>query len=254
MKRVIVLMVFSLVLVSCKRARIQGKIFDGFGKPVSDAIIKVKGTQYSDRTDRNGSYSIKYVPGEVSVLVSKQGYTDTTFSANIATETTYPAEPLTIFEIPKDNIIYSMYHEKYIPVSKCSVVKQNYSNGDWMGMSQTDIYYVNVDESSILKIKKQDSVDYFLDCDPKNQTLFKLIKDSQNRSIILSRSTGGGAFGLALGDYREQRQIIKEDYLFFKNNVVLRKMKLDVGDYAFAQYNNGENGIFGDVYIFRIIP
>ena len=117
----IVILSLLITVISCKRTTIEGKIIDGFGKPVKGATVKVAGTQFTSQTDASGEYSVGYVPGNIKVLITKEGFTDTSFSVTIATESIFPAETTSIFEIPKEIGIFVMQDGGYVPLTKGEV-------------------------------------------------------------------------------------------------------------------------------------
>ena len=250
------MLLLLVVTSSCNRTRIEGRVLNGFGKPVKDATVKVEGTQFVTTTNSDGEYSVGYVPGNIKVSITKDGFTDTSFSVNIATEAKYPAATVIVYEVPKEHGIYLMQNEQYKPFSKGSVRKQNYTRGDWLGMSQSDVYFVNFDENNITSIKQQDSTFSFLDCDPRPIALFKIATNTKG-NIILTRSTGGGGAGFMMGDYNDNALFVNEKFQHFKkgeNNITLRLAKLDEGLYAFAQYNKrGSPAINGELSVFRVV-
>lgn len=248
--------IFSLLMLftfgGCKKAVIEGKIFDGFGKHVIDATVKIEGTQFISQTNSNGEYSVGYVPGEIKVLITKQGYTDTTFTLKISTEATYPAEATTIYEIPKENGIYLMQNGNYQPLSKAKVIQHTIKSENFWFNSQSTSYYVEY--NNVLTIKKNAAPILFFDNDLNNQTLLTLLATEDGRNMILQRNVSNGGLGFAMGDYKDTAVIIKETYRIFKNGLALRSANLEVGDYIFATCTKSiTEAIQGDCYVIRVI-
>jgi len=250
-----ILLLTAIAFSSCKNTVIEGKVLDGFGKPVKDATVKVDGTQFTAQTDGDGEYSVGYVPGDIKVLISKQGFTDTTFTVKISTEATFPAEATTIFEIPNGNGVFLMQDGKYNALSKATVSQQTYETGDVWFKRQSIVFYVDYDNEKVFTIKKGTAQFVFFDNDPNNQTLFKVLNSNDGRRTLMQRNLSNGGLGFAMGDYSDNAEVVKETYrLFPKNNsAAIRNVTLDLGDYVFAPYNKrSSNAIQGDCYVIRV--
>jgi hypothetical protein len=90
----------------CKNAEVAGKVLDNFGHPLPGATVTVDKTTFTTTTDNNGSYSVGYVPGKVLVTISKPGYLSQNLDLDIATETSYPAQALTLYKLPAGRGIF----------------------------------------------------------------------------------------------------------------------------------------------------
>ncbi len=253
----IILLLIAVAFSGCQKTDIEGKIFDGFGNPVKDAVIKVEGTQFTSQTDGNGKYSVGYVPGDIKVLISKTGFTGTTFSVKISTESTFPAENKIIYEIPKERGIWYMdfASKQYLPIKKCdfSLDKKNSSAGGWTSQ-ELESYFVRW--SDIVKAKIElgnNSQSIFLDNTPEALSLIKLDEGvSEAFCEILQRKINNGWMGFQMGDYSDKIMILKEDNTHFDNGIVLRKANIEYGHaYAFVNYSvRNRNPIQGPIYLF----
>ncbi len=117
MKKIIFsLTVFTILIGGCKKAVITGRVYDSFEKPLTDVNINIDGTEFYATTDSKGEYSIEYVPGDIKVLFSKQGYIDTMFAVNIATESKFPAKKINMYKIPKQQGIFLFGKDDFKPI------------------------------------------------------------------------------------------------------------------------------------------
>ena len=160
MKKLIttILLLTAIVFGGCQKTAIEGKVIDGFGNPVKDAIIKIEGTQFTTQTNGSGEYSVGYVPGDITVLVTKPGFTDASFTVKIATETTFPAEAKTIYEIPKESGIFLMQDGMYKALSRGEVSSKKYSDSDGLFMGVYYEYYISFDEKKLYPQKNNQTV------------------------------------------------------------------------------------------------
>ncbi len=244
-----ILLLTTIAFCSCKRTVIEGKILDGFGQPVKDATVKVEGTQFTSQSNGNGEYSVSYVPGDIKVLISKEGFTETSFTVKISTESTFPAETMTIYEIPKEEGIFILQDGNYKALNKTPVKMHEF--GDCAGMHSgftwvpcVFVYFINYDNSNIMTIKQRDVPTIFADNKTNNMKLYKIFKSKYASSTIMEENE----------DFSLKTISISQDIQSFNNSFVIRSSKLEVGDYVFAQYQNSlGHYIVGDAYIFRVI-
>jgi hypothetical protein len=101
----------------CKKAEVAGNVLDNFGRPLPGATVTVDKTTFTTTTDSNGSYSVGYVPGKVLVTISKPGYLSQNLDLDIATETSYPAQALTLYKLPAGRGIFFYGASDYTPLA-----------------------------------------------------------------------------------------------------------------------------------------
>lgn len=63
------------LLSGCGGAVVEGTVVDPHGEPLPGVAVRVEGTRYSALTNGVGRYKVRYVPGEVVLGFSKNGYT-----------------------------------------------------------------------------------------------------------------------------------------------------------------------------------
>jgi|APSaa5957512622_1039677.scaffolds.fasta_scaffold58670_1 hypothetical protein len=250
----LILVLTTIVITSCNQTVIEGQVFDGFRKPVKDATIKIEGTRFTSQTDGNGKYSVEYVPGNIKVLISKTGYTDTTFRVNISAESTFPAKAVTIYEIPKEDKVFFMHDAKYISLTTGSIKSKEYKiRGGDIRHRRKKIYSITYDVTKLVEVQKSENL-LFFDHDPRPLTLFQ-IQDANNTGtgVILERKIGNYNFG---GSDQDRGIKPKVKYISLNGeHCGLRKYNLDKGNYLIVNYQKkqGYNAFKGDALVFRVV-
>lgn len=238
-------------LSGCSGPAIEGQVLDGFGHPIGGVTVSVTGTQFTSQSNSRGSYSVGYVPGNITVAVSKAGYTDTAFSVNIATESRFPAGPVTLFEIPKTPEIFVISGGKYLALAKASVAREDMTTSSGFGLSTTHSRFsiVYEDPASVPTLYVRDSAFIFVDNDPAYQALFRI-----DGCCLLTRVLQNGNMGFMMGDYRDDAQFVPETSRPFQSGMVLRRTSLTPGSYAFAPYakKSSEPITAGSIYVFDV--
>jgi hypothetical protein len=88
----------SLFVASgCRQPLIEGVVTDHLGKPAAAVRVELLGSTFSALTLEDGSFSLPYVPGELNMLVSKDGYLPVQRDYDIAISTTYPSAPVVLY-------------------------------------------------------------------------------------------------------------------------------------------------------------
>lgn len=75
--------------------------------------MSIPGTQFADRTDREGRYSVPFAPGRFKVDFNLEGYTSAQVDLDLATAVTLPAEQVTLAKIPPETGIYAIGETTY---------------------------------------------------------------------------------------------------------------------------------------------
>lgn len=217
------------------KAQIVGDVSDGFGAPLRDATVSIEGTTFRSVTSRNGHYGIQYVPGKIKMSVNKEGYWPISLDFDIATESKFPAQPVTLIKIPESQGLWFLGTSDYLPLRKgrISEQKQEFSFS-WDNPLVTCSYiaqgeFVLVDHKSALK---------FMDNDP-------------NVSILVKVKEGGLVF-------RQVRYWLKTEDKFDPLNeratriqpeTYIREVSLEKGKYAFVTIKSDEIGTGGPSYL-----
>lgn len=268
--KVLIVVIISMAIISCKGPAIEGFVKDGFGNPIEGVIIKVEGTQFLAKTDKNGEYSIEYVPGDIKLNISKFGFTDTVFNLKIATETTYPLDTAIIYEFPREKGIWLMDFSanQYQQLKIGRTLLHSWSTSEWFTSKCYEDYNViltgesdNNSNYSILKhdptqgyftFIERDVNDFFLvRLNPTNSIQYEI---SSNEYEILSRTINNCGMGFAMGDFKDK--IIFENTSYFPqgDKLGLRTVNLTKGGvYAFVHYvKRNSKPIPDGVFLFKV--
>ena len=71
----ILLAVALLGFAGCAKEKvISGKVTDEQGNALADAVVRIEGSDLQTWTGPDGTYTLDYTPGEVKLIVAKDGY------------------------------------------------------------------------------------------------------------------------------------------------------------------------------------
>ena len=100
-----VLAVFlPLLLQACfgSDGQIGGKVVRASdGEPLAGVRVSIAGSAFKTETGPGGSYSIDYVPGEITLFYAKPGYLPNALKVSIAQRLPFPAVDVRLTELPK---------------------------------------------------------------------------------------------------------------------------------------------------------
>lgn len=78
--------------VSCAREQvISGKVTDEQGNALADAVVRIEDSGFATRTGADGTYQLDYTPGEVKLVVAKEGYGEQELALAISEKRPYEA-------------------------------------------------------------------------------------------------------------------------------------------------------------------
>lgn len=135
----VVALVLAFEVTACRRESVQvapslkeeaiihGVALDNFGKPVSGAAVQVTGMDFKTTTDKNGSYRISYLPGQVNIEFTKQGYFNTQLILNLATKENVPAKQIVLNAIPPAEVPSVMTAKEFIRMGVSKVHRESKS-------------------------------------------------------------------------------------------------------------------------------
>lgn len=243
-----------ILFSACKKAIIEGEVFDGFGNPLTNVNVSIAETQFAATTNTKGEYTIGYVPGEIKLLFNKKGFIETFLLLNIATESKFPAKTVFLYKIPINQGIWLFGQDDYIQIKKGHISDYKTTKGRGFYKKQIASYstFFNSSGDNFTSINK-DSVLLFFDNDPNPIVLIKLNHLNGKFWQILEREYN--AFGIHVGEYTDKSEFIKDTYIRIDNydKGDIRKVKLDIGKYAYAHYTRGIPAIKEPIYLFEII-
>ncbi|MHB9011443.1 MAG: carboxypeptidase-like regulatory domain-containing protein [Ignavibacteriaceae bacterium] len=133
---IVTLMLFAL---GCSKPKVTGIVVDNNNKPIPNAKISVKGTQFKSLTDNDGKYSIEYIPGKISLLFEKKGYTKNNIVIDIATEAEFPADTVRLTKFPGEEEIAGIVASNKVQTRSIYVGNLLYRYEDWNAHPGVDI-------------------------------------------------------------------------------------------------------------------
>lgn len=140
----------GIVTLASTVPALVGKVFDNFGKPLPGVSVTVRDTKFSSATDKQGNYSLGYVPGSIHVEFSKQGYYPSSLQLQIATAAQYPVKDIPLYEqLPSVGIFHvgeSTYVKSFNKLVRKDLESQRFS---WSGANTENQYFVTGDAVSI---------------------------------------------------------------------------------------------------------
>ena len=96
-----------------KQGTLTGQVVDGFDKVVKDVEVKIKGTEFTTKTDEDGQYRIGFNPGKLVISFRKKGYARQTSSLNIRETSVVPMPKLTFWKYPESGGVFLIRMEDY---------------------------------------------------------------------------------------------------------------------------------------------
>lgn len=116
--------IISLILSSCGNPTINGKVVDIFDKPIEGVKISIEGTSLETYSNTSGLYHSDYVPGPISLIFRKKGFTPENLQLEIAEKMEFPAKDVMMIEIPHDGLYYiNPLKKKYESIKKAEYSK-----------------------------------------------------------------------------------------------------------------------------------
>ncbi len=98
----IAVLLFSRALYAFEDGTLHGKIFDGFGKPVSAAnvVTTSNGIKSKAISDATGAFSVSYAPGNIKLSFDKEGYVSVYIPLSLDEKTDLSVGDITLWKIP----------------------------------------------------------------------------------------------------------------------------------------------------------
>ena len=111
------LLVFTIA-VFCSTAfsrqgTITGQVVDGFDNVVKDVEIKIKGTEFTAKTDENGQYRIKSNLGKIVLSFRKKGYAKQTIPLTMHNASVVNLPQIAFWKYPESGGVFLIRMEDY---------------------------------------------------------------------------------------------------------------------------------------------
>lgn len=181
----------------------------------------MEGTTFTAKTDAEGKYSLNYVPGKVKVLIRKEGYTSVSLTFDIAIETTFPAQQVTLYKVPPSQGIWLIGKSDYVPLKKGEISFKSKEFPFSWDKPLFEETYTTVEEFTSVE---KDTTLRFLDNNPFKIVLAKLSGDN----VILSRIK-------YLTKKEDKFNRTDEKISEIVEGIRLREVSIDEGKYAFVR-------------------
>lgn len=213
MKNLSVVTTLFLLMGCGGRPKIEGIILDNFGQPVEGAKVTIVGTTLSGETDKNGGYAAPFVPGQFTVRYEALGYIAEERSFTVASETSLPAEAVTLIRIPPKPGVWLVREGEYLPLARGLVLECPEQARNAMRM-------FSVDASGTLLRR------------PANTEVADLVfvDNFPGRQLLL-----GGGMGMIvqpLHPRREKSPVVEEEIREI-GEIQIRRASLKPGSYSF---------------------
>lgn len=214
-----VLATLILFCIRCgPRARVEGEVKEYFGGPLEGVTVGISGTQFSTTTEKNGKYSLEYIPGRFQLEFSKEGYREKQLDFEISAETRVPVEQISLLKLPPGTGVYFVGESGYelLPLGR---LIYNTGEYDSWNHSRTSTYEVAGDFAKL----KPNSPLVFLDNSRKNIALFAV----DANSVVLTSLYNSGT---TRDDGDRRRDSVEE----IVPGYLRREIQLQPGRYAFV--------------------
>jgi len=195
---------------------LNGRIIDGFGQPVMFAEVKTECdvSTYSSTTNTSGNYSVSYSPGNVRMIIKKEGYVTMNIPFMVEDAGEFAIDDITIWDVPPKGGLFVVGDSEYIALNSAKF----YSDS----RSEEKRYYV---EGSPTRVKGEDIkiIDF--------QTDNPLVVGKTLYSVDRKNSVGSVMF------YPSRKYDLNEIDVAYKkvaDNVGLRQVGLSPGKYFYC--------------------
>jgi len=209
-----------LLITGCGGKNIEGSVRDNFGNPLAEVTVAINNSAFSAITNHNGVYKIDYVPGDISLTYSKEGFTDAAATLNISQKAKYPMKDVVLIKIPQKGGIFLVGEDDYIALAKVAVkTKTEEYRFSWNGPLKRTWY--SIDTSNLTEIAGTARIAAFADAVPSRLRLQQV--DSE------------GQVGEAVAYYMGPKDVfnIIEEEVFQMEGFTIRRAPLDPGIYCF---------------------
>lgn len=210
-----------LFLTGCGQKGIEGVVHDPFGKGIEGVSMQIPKTTFTASTDKNGKYSLNYIPGAFSVKYMKPGYTTRVMDLTIQTKSRFPVETIIMYPIPKDQGIYYIGEKELIQIFPARI-KTWPAQRSWNDYHYK--YYADVNGSQPPIFKPGEA--RFIDMNPKDQRL-AILKDTLIQDYI-------GDWGILKYIYNGLRDDKKLERIG-EEQLLVRTIELEPGSYAWVE-------------------
>lgn len=228
----LLLVITTFTFSGCGKKGINGHIIDSAGIGLKGVSVDIEKSSFTTVTDDGGNYLIDYVPGNFTIVFSKNGYTTHKVELNISSKTLFPAESIMMYPIPEEEGLYFLEGNKLISLNPIRINKyvSNTSKGKHI------IYSVDVDISDLFKsFIPESGVIQFIDTSPEDERFARI----EMEDLLIEN------YYYSWGDYEYvYNGFIKDDIRKIgEEQLILRSIKYDPGAYCIVGVTKRLSGI-----------
>ena len=230
---VIFAILFSLMFSGCKTQsqKIEGKVKDIFSNNIEGVSVTVEKSKFSSVTDNSGNYSVDYAPGQIRIILSKEGYTTHHLDLNIQQKSYFPAEDIILYPIPKEKGVFYIDREKkeLLNIRQIGVVEEQRKNSKENFLAKLFLFYVKNNNKYPASVKHGDAE--FIDTSSKRLNLSSVAKDGLIYAGDLNMFERHDKYS---GFLKEVRKVVGEEKL------LIRTFELQNGEYSWVEMTGNE--------------
>lgn len=203
-------------LYAFETGTIQGRIIDGFGKPISLANIVVisNGAKSTSSSDSSGNFSVGYSPGNIKITINKEGYVPFYIPLSLDENNDLSVGEIILWKIPPKGGLFVVGSDIYTEINTA----EYYSEAS----SKERRFFVK-GSPTVVKSNDLRIIDF--------QTDNPLVVGKTLYSVDEKGSLGSILF------YPSQKYILNKEedtYMKIADNVGMRKLNLPSGRYFYC--------------------
>lgn len=119
--RVAQLSALLLALNGCEGGAIRGIVVDPLRQPLADVSVKITNTGFVATSSDNGTYTLKYAPGQFSVTWAKPGYTSANLSLQVTERMQFPADTVILWPAPTQDGLHLLGASSLTPLVRSAI-------------------------------------------------------------------------------------------------------------------------------------
>jgi len=236
------LLLMAIPIASCsEQAALDGAVYDNFGQPAEGVDVVLKNSALATKTNSEGRYNLRYIPGSFNVSFNKSGFLGAERHFEIAKEAKFPVENISLVKVPPGPGVWAQIDNGYVAVSGCKIGFRN--DG---GLITHSVDFVN--GGQVTKLQANGPKTTFLDFTLYGGKLPELYYTSLNEVVFFKIKLQGLSAPIItlLESHPPTNVLLKSPfYMFSINNVPGR----------YVQRFNTESGVERDpCFVFEILP
>lgn len=95
-RKYIFILVSLMILFSSCEKRITGLVIDDLGRPIEGVSVKIENSEFSSTTGSDGVFKIDYIPGKITINLTKSGYASESINIELAQKENHPLKNITL--------------------------------------------------------------------------------------------------------------------------------------------------------------